>query len=171
MRRTVSLYAVVATATILRVSRGVVSQVGHASDSSKSRPYLNPRLPVDQRVRDLLSRMTLQERVGQLETPLGWEMYQKARDAMGVSRQFEKLMAGPELGTLYGVPRADPWTKATLETGLSPRQATARQRRGRTTLCSCRNIERDYSNEGAAGLPPHSSRSRSDRHRLVSSEA
>lgn len=41
-------------------------------------PYKNPRLPVDQRVDDLLSRMTLKEKVGQLNIPcaydtqLGW---------------------------------------------------------------------------------------------------
>ena len=37
--------------------------------------YKNPRLPVEQRVADLLSRMTLEEKVGQLLCPLGWEMY------------------------------------------------------------------------------------------------
>ena len=67
--------------------------------------------------------MTLEEKVGQLEAPLGWEMHQKAGDGVEVSEQFKKMVAGPEPGTLYGVLRADPWTKVTLATGLSPRQA------------------------------------------------
>jgi beta-glucosidase len=67
--------------------------------------------------------MTLEEKVGQLEAPLGWEMYQKAGQAIEVSQQFKNMIAGPEPGTLYGVLRADPWTQVTLQTGLSPRQA------------------------------------------------
>lgn len=123
MRRTANIYAAVVTAILLHVSRGVACQVSRGSDSSGTPAYLNAHLPVEERVRDLLSRMTLEEKVGQLEVPLGWEMYQKAGGAPGVSRQFEKMMAGPEPGTLYGVLRADPWTKVTLDTGLSPRQA------------------------------------------------
>ena len=39
-------------------------------------PYKNPVLSFDERVKDLLSRMTLEEKVGQLLCPLGWEMYE-----------------------------------------------------------------------------------------------
>ena len=35
-------------------------------------PYKNPVLSVDERVKDLLSRMTLEDKVGQLLCPLGW---------------------------------------------------------------------------------------------------
>jgi beta-glucosidase len=37
-----------------------------AGTAAKPLPYLNPRLPVDRRVRDLLARMTLEEKVGQM---------------------------------------------------------------------------------------------------------
>ncbi len=102
------------------------SQPSHPAQPTKSSAnpaYLNTKLPIDARISDLLSRMTLEEKVGQLETPLGWEMYRKTGAAVEVSDQFKKMMEGPEPGSLYGVLRADPWTKVTLENGLSPRQA------------------------------------------------
>ena len=40
-------------------------------------PYKNPVLSVDERVKDLLSRMTLEDKVGQLLCPLGWERTMK----------------------------------------------------------------------------------------------
>ena len=67
--------------------------------------------------------MTIEEKVGQLETPLGWEMYRKSAGGIEVSDRFVKMMEGPEPGSLYGVLRADPWTKVTLQSGLSPSQA------------------------------------------------
>ena len=44
------------------------------AQQSSGFPYKNPSLPIDTRVSDLLSRMTLEEKVGQLLCPLGWEM-------------------------------------------------------------------------------------------------
>jgi beta-glucosidase len=122
VRRAVVLH-VIFVAIGLSNSHNLVSQASQASETPDAPAYLNPHLPVDERVADLLSRMTLDEKVGQLEAPLGWEMYQKAGDAVEVSEQFKKLMTGPEPGTLYGVLRADPWTKVSLQTGLSPRRA------------------------------------------------
>lgn len=46
-----------------------------AQAQPKQLPYKNPKLPVQTRVDDLLSRMTAEEKVGQLLCPLGWEMY------------------------------------------------------------------------------------------------
>lgn len=45
------------------------------SAQKKTLPYKDAALPVEARVQDLLSRMTLKEKVGQLLCPLGWEMY------------------------------------------------------------------------------------------------
>lgn len=39
--------------------------------------YKNPQASTEERVADLLSRMTVKEKVGQLCSPLGWEMYKK----------------------------------------------------------------------------------------------
>jgi len=118
VKRVVVWHAVIAIAIGLANCPYLVSQASHATQSSDTPAYMNPGLPVDERVRDLVSRMTLEEKVGQLEAPLGWEMYQKAGDGVEVSEQFKKMVAGPEPGTLYGVLRADPWTKVTLATGL-----------------------------------------------------
>ncbi|RYD70540.1 MAG: hypothetical protein EOP55_22070, partial [Sphingobacteriales bacterium] len=39
--------------------------------------YKNPKATVDSRIKDLLSRMTVEEKVGQISMPLGWPMYTK----------------------------------------------------------------------------------------------
>ena len=38
-------------------------------------PYRDAKLPVEQRVKDLLGRMTLQEKIGQLRCTLAWGYY------------------------------------------------------------------------------------------------
>ena len=39
--------------------------------------YKQAAVPIEYRVKDLLGRMTIEEKVGQLCCPLGWEMYTK----------------------------------------------------------------------------------------------
>lgn len=88
--------------------------------------YLDSKLPVDARVNDLLSRMTVEEKVGQLLCPLGWEMYSitgKKRDRVEVADTFRNLINNRQAGMLWAVYRADPWTKKTLDNGLNPRLA------------------------------------------------
>ena len=68
-------------------------------------PYRDATLPVEVRLHDLLSRMTLQEKTDQLRCVLGW--------------QDEDIQAG----ALWGTFRADPWTGRTLDNGLDPRRA------------------------------------------------
>lgn len=82
--------------------------------------YKNPTLPVEVRVADLLSRMTLEEKVGQLLCPLGWEMYEIKGDSVSPSDKFKQLMKERHAGMLWATYRADPWTKKTLENGLNP---------------------------------------------------
>ncbi|GAB3647954.1 glycoside hydrolase family 3 N-terminal domain-containing protein [Echinicola sediminis] len=80
-------------------------------------------MPVEERVEDLLGRMTLEEKVGQLSTLLGWEMYEKTGKGVKVSAAFEEAVQSRHIGMLWATLRADPWTQKTLVTGLSPRQA------------------------------------------------
>lgn len=69
---------------------------------------------------DLLSRMTVEEKVGQLLCPLGWEMYEIKGETVTASDKFKQLMKERHAGMLWATYRADPWTKKTLENGLNP---------------------------------------------------
>lgn len=82
--------------------------------------YKNPQASVEARVQDLLSRMTTQEKVGQLCSPTGWEMYEKQGKGVVVSDAFVKLMQDVQPGTFWATLRADPWTRKTIQTGLDP---------------------------------------------------
>ena len=82
--------------------------------------YKNPELPVEERVQDLLSRMTTEEKVGQLLCPLGWEMYERQGEEVVPSPKFKQLIAERPIGMLWATYRADPWTKKTLANGLNP---------------------------------------------------
>ena len=82
--------------------------------------YKNSQASTEERVADLLSRMTVKEKVGQLCSPPGWEMYRKNGENVTVSDTFVKLMSDMPPGTFWATLRADPWTKKTIETGLHP---------------------------------------------------
>lgn len=85
--------------------------------------YKDTTLPIEKRVDDLLSQMTVQEKVGQLCSPLGWEMYAKGDNLVEVSDKFITLMNEVQPGTFWATLRADPWTRKTLSTGLNPELA------------------------------------------------
>lgn len=86
--------------------------------------YKDPEAPIEKRVDDLLGRMTVNEKVGQLLCPLGWFFYEKTDDGqVEISDEFVKRMTEMPLGGAWAVLRADPWTQKTLETGLNPELA------------------------------------------------
>ena len=64
--------------------------------------------------------MTLEEKVGQLLCPLGWEMYGIEGEAVFPSDKFKQLIKERHAGMLWATYRADPWTRKTLENGLNP---------------------------------------------------
>ena len=86
-------------------------------------PYQNPKLSVEQRVNDLVSRMTLQEKVGQLRCTLAWNYYTIKGKNVDPSELFKKDIAEGQIGMLWGTYRADPWTQKSLENGLNPELA------------------------------------------------
>ena len=92
----------------------------HAADAQEL-PYMNPELTPEERTEDLLSRMTLEEKIGQTLCPLGWPMYEKISDTRTeVSEKFMDFIGKQYGGMLWATFRADPWTRKTLETGLNP---------------------------------------------------
>lgn len=83
--------------------------------------YKQAAQPTEARVADLISRMTVEEKVGQLICPLGWEMYTKTgKNSVEPSALFKQKMNEVPIGSFWAVLRADPWTQKTLETGLNP---------------------------------------------------
>jgi beta-glucosidase len=95
-----------------------------ATYAQGSKPlYQDRQAPTEARVKDLLGRMTVEEKVGQLSTLLGWEMYQKQGQKVSASAAYKKAVDERYIGALWATLRADPWTKKTLLTGLNPKQA------------------------------------------------
>ena len=95
--------------------------------------YKNHNASTEERVADLLSRMTLQEKIGQLSCLLGWEMYEKVdNQTVRPSQKFLSQMDEMPIGAFWATLRADPWTRKTLETGLNPRRSRRRYRDSRT---------------------------------------
>jgi beta-glucosidase len=82
--------------------------------------YKNAKLPVEQRIQDLISRMTLEEKVGQISVLLGWEMYDKKGNEVLAGDKFKQAQKEQYTGMLWATLRADPWTQKTLKTGLNP---------------------------------------------------
>jgi beta-glucosidase len=85
-------------------------------------PFRDPGQPLAARVDDLLGRLTLREKVGQLnQRLLGWDAY--ARTSTGFVTT-EALDAEVErwggLGALYGLQRADAWSGRDWSTGIDP---------------------------------------------------
>ncbi len=85
-------------------------------------PYRDAALPVNKRVADLISRMTVDEKVGQLlqQPEGGWQSYTRDGDVVAITPEWEKKIVEQGICALYGLHRADPWTQVTLEKGLHP---------------------------------------------------
>lgn len=89
--------------------------------------YRNPTAPIEARVRDLLGRMTLREKVGQLNQRMyGWNAYRRTPSGFELT---EALHAETErfagLGALYGLLRADAWSGVDHATGAGAADSAA----------------------------------------------
>ncbi|MFF8567199.1 glycoside hydrolase family 3 N-terminal domain-containing protein [Streptomyces albidoflavus] len=82
--------------------------------------YRDPTAPVPARVRDLLARMTLTEKVGQVNQRMyGWHAYERTPSGYRLTEAFRTEVATFDgMGALYGLQRADPWSEVTAETGI-----------------------------------------------------
>ena len=90
--------------------------------------YRDPTAPLDARVQDLLARMTLREKAGQLNQRMyGWNAYR--RTPSGAFELTEALYAETDrfegLGALYGLMRADAWSGVDHGTGPGAQDSAA----------------------------------------------
>lgn len=83
-------------------------------------PYQDHSLTIHQRVSDLLARMTVQEKIGQLNQHLyGWKVYTHHGSHYELTEDFKQHVAwGQGLGALYGLFRADPWSGRDQHNGI-----------------------------------------------------
>ena len=93
------------------------------SCGEKTPAYKDAGKSAQERADDLLSRMTLDEKLGQLLCPLGWPMYEKDGATVRITDNYRDFVQKQHGGMLWATFRADPWTRKTLETGLNPRLA------------------------------------------------
>ncbi len=88
-------------------------------------PYQNKTLSPEMRAEDLLSRMTLREKIGQLNQRLyGFQIYTREGENIALTQEFtDEVARYGGLGALYGLHRADPWSARDFENGLTGRLA------------------------------------------------
>ena len=72
------------------------------------------------KIDQLISQMTLEEKCGQLTCPIGFNYYGKEGDSLWLAEGFTSVMDTMPLGSCWAVLRADPWARKTVETGLRP---------------------------------------------------
>ena len=87
----------------------IILSLCSAASWAQKMPYNDPTLPINERVADLLGRMTLAEKIGQLRCTLAWNYYELKGNKPVPSEQFKKdlredtseccgLLTGPILG-------------------------------------------------------------------------
>lgn len=85
--------------------------------------YTNQHLTIHERVTDLMSRMTIKEKVGQVNQHLyGWQVYNKNEEGHFELTDYFKdhVKRGGGIGALYGLFRADPWSQVDYNNGILP---------------------------------------------------
>jgi beta-glucosidase len=90
--------------------------------------YRDPAAPIDARVADLLARMTLREKVGQLNQRMyGWDAYRRRPDGEFELTEalYEETDRFEGLGALYGLLRADAWSGVDHSTGADAQAGPA----------------------------------------------
>lgn len=88
--------------------------------------YKNKDISARKRAEDILIRMTIQEKVGQLNQRLyGFSMYERVGNQINIKDEFkDEVEKYSGLGVLYGLYRADPWSKKDESNGLTATLAT-----------------------------------------------
>ncbi len=110
MRRQMTIWVMALTMTVGAAAQKI----------EKKAAYKNAALPVEQRLDDLMRRMTLEEKLGQLCCTLAWNYYQREGQQVSLTDAFRRDIDERHIGMLWGTFRADPWTQKTLTTGVTP---------------------------------------------------
>jgi beta-glucosidase len=87
--------------------------------------FRDPSKTWQERVDDLLPRLTLTEKVGQLNQKLlGWQAWSKHGDRFTTTERLDReLDRRHGIGAIYGLQRADAWSGRTWSNGIDPAQA------------------------------------------------
>ena len=83
-------------------------------------PYQQRGLTAEERTSDLLQRMTLEEKLGQLRCTMAWGYYDRRGDSLRLTDAFRRDVGEQHIGMLWATFRADPWTQKSLTNGLTP---------------------------------------------------
>lgn len=83
--------------------------------------YKNKMLTPKERAKDLLERMTVEEKTGQLNQRLyGFRIYERDGKNITLTEEFkEEVKRWGGIGVLYGLYRADPWSGRNEENGIT----------------------------------------------------
>ena len=87
-----------------------------AAAAACSADWRDTSLPPQKRAELLTAEMTLDEKIGQLTSPYGWEMYERHGDSVRLTDAFREAVQNGHIGMLWGTFRADPWTQKDLRT-------------------------------------------------------
>ena len=104
----------------LLVSILALTFLAFSVNAKEKYPYQDASLHPSVRAQDLLSRMTLEEKVGQLVCLMGWDSYVRNGNKITVSDKYKHEVDSLHVGMYWAVFRADPWTQKTLDNGLNP---------------------------------------------------
>lgn len=64
---------------------------GLMEEKDNNPSYKNPSLPIELRLDDLISRMTIEEKIGQLRITLAWNYYQKKENKIKQVRNLKEI--------------------------------------------------------------------------------
>lgn len=80
---------------------------------------------MDNKIDEIIKQLSLKEKVAQLNQRLyGWQIYEKKNNVVTIRKEFiEYLEKNGAPGSIYGVLRADPWSKINFENGLTQEES------------------------------------------------
>lgn len=86
--------------------------------------YRDPALSSKERAMDLMSRMTLNEKIGQLNQRLyGFAVFETEPETKLTDEFKAEVKRWSGIGTIYGLYRADPWSGKTEDNGITPEKS------------------------------------------------